>query len=104
MLQSIISETLFSALSKAEAKAFSNMGYNNVDGDAASKYGVGAGNTHHLSLAAARRIVEADGFMRAGLYDRWLPHLYDPVDAILDKGSFTLEELDETIQGVQSCQ
>jgi lactate dehydrogenase-like 2-hydroxyacid dehydrogenase len=30
-----------------------------------------------LSVAAARRIVEADGFMRAGLYDGWLPHLYD---------------------------
>jgi lactate dehydrogenase-like 2-hydroxyacid dehydrogenase len=28
-----------------------------------------------LSLAAARRIVEADQFMRAGLYDGWLPHL-----------------------------
>lgn len=30
-----------------------------------------------LSLAAARRIVEADEFMRAGLYDGWLPHLYE---------------------------
>lgn len=29
-----------------------------------------------LSLTAARRIVEADEFMRAGLYDGWLPHLY----------------------------
>ncbi|EOX97643.1 Glycerate dehydrogenase isoform 3, partial [Theobroma cacao] len=29
-----------------------------------------------LSLAAARRIVEADEFMRAGLYDGWLPHLF----------------------------
>jgi glycerate dehydrogenase len=28
-----------------------------------------------LSLAAARRIVEADQFMRAGLYEGWLPHL-----------------------------
>jgi len=28
-----------------------------------------------LSLAAARRIVEADAFMRAGLYEGWLPHL-----------------------------
>ena len=28
-----------------------------------------------LSVAAARRIVEADQFMRAGLYDGWLPHL-----------------------------
>ncbi|XP_061364134.1 glycerate dehydrogenase HPR, peroxisomal-like [Gastrolobium bilobum] len=29
-----------------------------------------------LSLAAARRIVEADEFTRAGLYDGWLPHLF----------------------------
>ena len=28
-----------------------------------------------LMLAAARRIVEADQFMRAGLYEGWLPHL-----------------------------
>ncbi|KAK6120880.1 hypothetical protein DH2020_045377 [Rehmannia glutinosa] len=84
-------ETLFSALSRAGGKAFSNMavGYNNVDANAANKYGVAVGNTPgvltettaelaaSLSLAAARRIVEADEFMRAGLYDGWLPHLYD---------------------------
>ncbi|KAK2966822.1 hypothetical protein RJ640_026503 [Escallonia rubra] len=82
--------TLFSALSKAGGKAFSNMavGYNNVDVNAATKYGVAVGNTPgvltettaelaaSLSLAAARRIVEADEFMRAGLYDGWLPHLF----------------------------
>lgn len=40
-------ETLFSALSKAGGKAFSNMavGYNNVDVEAANKYGVAVGNT-----------------------------------------------------------
>ncbi|GER35896.1 hydroxypyruvate reductase [Striga asiatica] len=83
-------ETLFSALSKAGGKAFSNMavGYNNVDVNAANKFGVAVGNTPgvltettaelaaSLSLAAARRIVEADVFMRAGLYDGWLPHLF----------------------------
>ncbi|GAB2219472.1 hypothetical protein Droror1_Dr00007108 [Drosera rotundifolia] len=83
-------ETLFSALSKAGGKAFSNMavGYNNVDVNAATKHGVAVGNTPGvltettaelaaaLSLAAARRIVEADEFMRAGLYDGWLPHLF----------------------------
>lgn len=31
-----------------------------------------------LSLAAARRIVEADEFMRNGKYEGWLPHLYGP--------------------------
>ena len=40
-------ETLFSALSKAGGKAFSNMavGYNNVDVEAANKYGIAVGNT-----------------------------------------------------------
>lgn len=40
-------ETLFSALSRAGGKAFSNMavGYNNVDVNAANKYGVAVGNT-----------------------------------------------------------
>jgi hydroxypyruvate reductase 1 len=64
------------------------VGYNNVDVNAANKYGVAVGNTPgvltettaelaaSLTLAAARRIVEADEFMRAGLYDGWLPHLF----------------------------
>ncbi|RWR85983.1 glycerate dehydrogenase [Cinnamomum micranthum f. kanehirae] len=83
-------EALFSALRKAGGRAFSNMavGYNNVDVNAATKYGVSVGNTPgvltettaelaaSLSVAAARRIVEADQFMRAGLYDGWLPHLF----------------------------
>ncbi|KAB5561467.1 hypothetical protein DKX38_006424 [Salix brachista] len=83
-------ETLFAALSRAGGKAFSNMavGYNNVDVNAANKHGVAVGNTPgvltettaelaaSLSLAAARRIVESDQFMRAGLYDGWLPHLF----------------------------
>ncbi|XP_065039980.1 glycerate dehydrogenase-like isoform X1 [Musa acuminata AAA Group] len=83
-------EVLFSALKRAGGSAFSNMavGYNNVDINAANKYGIAVGNTPgvltettaelaaSLSLAAARRIVEADQFMRAGLYDGWLPHLF----------------------------
>lgn len=48
-------ETLFSALSKAGGTAFSNMavGYNNVNVDAANKYGVAVGNTpvSHVDLA-----------------------------------------------------
>ncbi|KAF3322131.1 glycerate dehydrogenase [Carex littledalei] len=83
-------EVLFSALKKAGGTAFSNMavGYNNVDVDAATKYGIAVGNTPgvltettaelaaSLSLSAARRIVEADQFMRAGLYEGWLPNLF----------------------------
>ncbi|KAH8498104.1 hypothetical protein H0E87_017142 [Populus deltoides] len=63
------------------------VGYNNVDVSAANKYGFVVGNSPgvltettaelaaSLSLAAARRIVEADQFMREGLYDGWLPLL-----------------------------
>uniref|UniRef100_A0A0D3EZG5 Glycerate dehydrogenase n=4 Tax=Oryza TaxID=4527 RepID=A0A0D3EZG5_9ORYZ len=83
-------EVLFSALKRAGGTAFSNMavGYNNVDVEAANRNGIAVGNTPgvltettaelaaSLSLAAARRIVEADQFMRAGLYDGWLPHLF----------------------------
>ncbi|KAK1326142.1 Glycerate dehydrogenase [Acorus calamus] len=83
-------EVLFSMLRRAGGKAFSNMavGYNNVVVGAANKYGIAVGNTPgvltettaelaaSLSLAASRRIVEADQFMRAGLYDGWLPHLF----------------------------
>ena len=29
-----------------------------------------------LTLAAARRVVEADRFMRGGQYEGWLPHLF----------------------------
>lgn len=83
-------ETLFSTLKQAGGTAFSNMavGYNNVDVNAANKYGIAVGNTPGvltettaelavaLTVAAARRVVEADQFMRAGLYDGWLPHLF----------------------------
>ncbi|KAG6554432.1 hypothetical protein Mapa_004349 [Marchantia paleacea] len=83
-------ETLFSALKKAGGHAFSNMavGYNNVDVEAANKNGIAVGNTPGvltettaelaaaLTLSAARRVVEADDFMRAGKYDGWLPHLF----------------------------
>ncbi|OMO60801.1 hypothetical protein COLO4_33734 [Corchorus olitorius] len=45
-------ETLFAALSRAGGTAFSNMviGYNNVDVNAANKYGVAVGNTPISSL------------------------------------------------------
>eukprot|EP00850_Spirogloea_muscicola_P019457 SM000191S05206 [mRNA] locus=s191:16987:20724:+ [translate_table: standard] len=83
-------DELFGALAKAGGHAFSNMavGYDNVKVDAATRHGVSVGNTPGvltettaelaaaLSLAAARRIVEADGFMRAGKYDGWLPTLF----------------------------
>ncbi|KAF6142541.1 hypothetical protein GIB67_039505 [Kingdonia uniflora] len=60
----------------------------NVDVNTATKYRVSIGNTPgaltettaeltaSLSLGAARRILVVDEFMRAGLYDGWLPHLF----------------------------
>lgn len=83
-------EDLFSALAAAGGKAYSNyaVGYNNVDIAAANKYGVAVGNTPGvltetttemtvtLTLAATRRVVEADTFMRAGRYTGWLPSLF----------------------------
>ncbi len=83
-------EELFEALKTAGGRAYSNyaVGYNNVDLDAASKQAIPVGNTPGvltettaemavaLSFAAARRVVEADRFMRAGLYRGWLPTLF----------------------------
>ncbi len=83
-------ERLFAAFKAAGGKAYSNyaVGYNNVDVDAATKHGIPVGNTPGvltettaemavaLSFAAARRVVEADKFMRGGRYKSWLPALF----------------------------
>jgi len=84
------SDDLFRALKTAGGKAFSTyaVGYNNVNVPDATKHGIPVGNTPGvltettaeisaaLTLAAARRVVEADEFMRAGLYKGWLPTLF----------------------------
>ena len=84
------SEVLFSTLKAAGGEAYSNyaVGYNNVDVDVATKYGLPVGNTPGvltettaemavtLTLAAARRVIEADAFMRAEKYHGWLPTLF----------------------------
>jgi hydroxypyruvate reductase 1 len=81
---------LFEALKLAGGKAYSNyaVGFNNVDLDAASKQGISVGNTPGvltettaemaitLTFAAARRVVEADTFMRQGHFIGWLPTLF----------------------------
>ncbi len=81
---------LFRVLAAAGGRAFSNLavGYNNVDVDGASAVGVAVGNTPGvltettaemavaLTLAAARRVVEADRFMREGRYEGWLPTMF----------------------------
>ncbi len=83
-------ETLFGALAKAGGTAYSNyaVGYNNVDVPSATKRGIPVGNTPGvltettaemaiaLTYSAARRIVEADAYMRSGKYEGWLPTLF----------------------------
>lgn len=81
--------TLFAALKRAGGRVYSNyaVGYNNVDVAAATACGIPVGNTPGvltettaelavaLTFAAARRIVEADRFMRSGCFTGWLPEL-----------------------------
>lgn len=81
---------LFRTLKAAGGKAYSNyaVGYNNVDVGCATHEGIPVGNTPGvltettaetavaLTFAAARRIVEADAFMRGGRYKGWLPNLF----------------------------
>lgn len=81
---------LFEALKEAGGKAYSNyaVGYNNVVVPEATKRSIAVGNTPgvltettaelaaSLTFAAARRVVEADGFMRAEKYEGWLPDLF----------------------------
>ena len=83
-------EALFSALKEAGGKAYSNyaVGFNNVDVGAATQLGIPVGNTPGvltdttaemaaaLTFSAARRVVEADAFMRGGNYKGWLPTLF----------------------------
>ncbi len=83
-------EELFSALQAAGGRAYSNyaVGYNNVDVEAATRHRIPVGNTPGvltettmeltvaLTFAAARRVVEADAFMRSGRYSGWLPSLF----------------------------
>ncbi len=82
-------EPLFAALKQAGGRAYSNyaVGYNNVDVTAATRHGIPMGNTPGvltettaemavaLTFAAARRIGEAERFIRAGHYKGWLPGL-----------------------------
>ena len=81
---------LFRALSKAGGLAYCNyaVGYNNVDVQAATQCNIIVGNTPEvltessaemavaLTLACARRVVEADEFVRSKRYQGWLPELF----------------------------
>jgi hydroxypyruvate reductase 1 len=81
---------LFNALKRAGGKAYSNyaVGYNNVDVASATHVGIPVGNTPGvltettaemavgLTFAAARRMIEADTYMRSGRFKGWLPTLF----------------------------
>ena len=83
-------DELFGALKAAGGRAYSNyaVGFDNVDIPAATKHGIPVGNTPGvlteataemtltLTFAAARRVTEADRFMRAERYKGWLPTLF----------------------------
>ena len=83
-------ETLFDTLKAAGGIAYSNyaVGYNNVDLEAATRAGIPVGNTPGvltettaemavaLTFAAARRLGEAERYLRAGRYTGWLPDLF----------------------------
>jgi len=82
-------EHLFSLLRGAGCRVYSNyaVGYDNVDIQAATRHGIAVGNTPGvltdttaemavaLTLAAARRVAEADRFVREGMFDGWSPTL-----------------------------
>ena len=83
-------DELYAALKAAGGTAYSNyaVGFNNVDVDAATRHGIPVGNTPGvltettaqmavaLTFAAARRVGEAERFLRAGRYKGWLPSLF----------------------------
>jgi glycerate dehydrogenase len=83
-------EELFGTLKAAGGRVYSNcaVGYDNVDVAAATRQGILVGNTPGvltettaemavaLTFAAARRVGEAERFMRAGRYQGWLPTLF----------------------------
>ena len=89
-LTEIWDDALFGALEAAGASAYSNyaVGYNNVDIEAATRHGIPVGNTPGvltettaemavaLTFAAARRIGEAERFLRRGHFTGWLPTLF----------------------------
>lgn len=83
-------QELFQALKNVGCSAYSNyaVGYNNVDVAAATRLRIPVGNTPGvlteataemavaLTFAAARRVVEADKFMRSKQFKGWLPSLF----------------------------
>ncbi len=86
----IIDDDIFKALKKSGATVYANyaVGVNNIDIDAANRHGIAIGNTPSvltdttaelavaLTFAAARRIAEADRYVREGKFSGWAPDLF----------------------------
>jgi len=91
-LLSLLTETIDAEVMDTEPrlKVIANyaVGFNNIDVAAATERGILVTNTpgvltettadlaFALLMACARRVVEADGFMRAGKYEGWAPMLF----------------------------
>lgn len=83
-------EAFFEVFKAGGGRAFSNVavGYDNVDVEAATNFGIPVGNTPGvltettaqmavaLTFAAARRIGEAERYLRAGRFTRWRMTLF----------------------------
>ena len=87
LLTDTIDENILQAANKARIFANYAVGYNNIDIDAANRHGIMITNTPGvltettadltwaLIFATARRIPEADRFMREGRFEGWGPML-----------------------------
>lgn len=88
MVNNFVTGDIIQAASNLKIIANCGVGYNNIDIASAEKHGVMVTNTPDvlndatadltwaLILGIARRIVEADKFVREGKFTGWLPHLF----------------------------
>jgi glyoxylate reductase len=88
MVNNFITDDILQQASKLKVIGNCGVGYNNIDIASAEKRGIVVTNTPDvlndatadltwaLILGIARRIVEADHFVREGKFTGWLPHLF----------------------------
>ncbi|WP_342469322.1 D-glycerate dehydrogenase [Ureibacillus sp. FSL K6-3587] len=88
MVNNFITDDILQNAPKLKVIGNCGVGYNNIDIASAEKHGVIVTNTPDvlnnatadltwaLILGIARRIVEADKFVREGKFTGWLPHLF----------------------------
>ncbi len=88
MVNNFITDDILQQASKLKVIGNCGVGYNNIDIASAEKRGIVVTNTPDvlndatadltwaLILGMARRIVEADHFVREGKFTGWLPHLF----------------------------